>query len=459
MRSIKRRSLCSCVLLVLVASACAPHDVATVDVKPTAENRVDFDVVQNRDIDILFVIDDSLSMDSEQRSIARNFPRMIQRLQEVEGGLPNVHIGVISTDVGAGDYPSDGCSVAGKNGQLQSTPREPGCSPPSGAFISDVEDDDGNRQRNYAGDLAETFSCIARLGTNGCGFEQPLEAMRRALNRSNPSNTGFLREEALLAVIFITDEDDCSTENTAMFAPDTDPDGLLGPKRSFRCFEFGVSCDVANARDVGPRSDCRPRDDSPYMFQVQEYVDFLRGLKGADRKILVAGIIGNESPVGVSVDSDGFPALDYSCGTSGDDAQAVPPVRLAAFLRAFVDPAIATICDENLSSALDQIAEAIVLKLDASCVPGNLADLDATAPGIQPDCAVSETRPDTGETVLGVCDDMDQPERSSLTPCYVIAPDTDACGRTPTNLRVTVYRRPNETVPPDTRVVARCLGG
>jgi hypothetical protein len=49
------------------------------------------------------MIDDSGSMMQEQENLQRNFPRFIKILQEVRGGLPNVHIGVISSNVGAGN--------------------------------------------------------------------------------------------------------------------------------------------------------------------------------------------------------------------------------------------------------------------------------------------------------------------------------------------------------------------
>jgi hypothetical protein len=63
--------------------------------------------------------------------------------------------------------------------------------------------------------VAGAFSCIAQLGPDGCGYEQSLEAMYRALDPA--VNPGFIRDDAALAVLFITDEDDCSARDTSLY--------------------------------------------------------------------------------------------------------------------------------------------------------------------------------------------------------------------------------------------------
>ena len=66
------------------------------------------------------------------------------------------------------------------------------------------------RCRNFGeGDLADAMHDLTWVGMTGCGFEQPLEAMVRALD-DHPENAGFLRAGSLLAIWFYTDEDDCS---------------------------------------------------------------------------------------------------------------------------------------------------------------------------------------------------------------------------------------------------------
>ena len=86
--------------------------------------------------DILFVIDNSNSMGEEQTSLSTNFPNFINVLEGIEGGLPNVHLGVVSSNVGAGGQPISACTDDGDNGRLQGAPRIAGCTPPTGTCPS-----------------------------------------------------------------------------------------------------------------------------------------------------------------------------------------------------------------------------------------------------------------------------------------------------------------------------------
>jgi hypothetical protein len=81
---------------------------------------------------------------------------------------------------------------------------------------------------NYVIDETEhAFSCVATLAGGGCGIEQPLEAMKLALD-NHPDNVGFLRPLSHLAVVIIADEDDCSARDaTTLFDPE--PVDVMGP--------------------------------------------------------------------------------------------------------------------------------------------------------------------------------------------------------------------------------------
>jgi len=445
-----------------LASACIDRQVAAVDPDQSVEQFHDIPIQINRDVDILFVIDDSGSMEAEQISLAQNFHRFINVLETIEGGLPNVHIGVVSTDLGTGAYQI--CPGNGKNGILQSAPRA-GCtvSPPAGAFISDIKGDDGTRVTNYPDgqSLAETFSCIARLGTDGCGFEQPLEAMRRALNGSNATNAGFLRDGAYLAVIFITDEDDCSTEDTLMFDPNQNSlDDPLGFRSSFRCFDFGVVCEPDDPRTIGVKENCVPRADSEYMFDPAEYIDFLRELKGDPDLVLLAGIIGVPSPVRVELNSRSEPELAKSCGENPADPMsgAVPALRIESVLDAFAQQATKTsICDTDLSDALAKIAALLAAHIGTPCLEGNIADADPNEPGLQPDCEVALVRyPGTDreqQTKIPECDAPADPAASTNQPCYAFL-DEPKCADHETGLAVRLFP---EEQPASTDLYVRCL--
>ena len=61
-------------LLVTLVAACSSSSVVVGDLQEVTSLKA----VPNRDLDILFVVDNSPSMLEEQQSLAANFPRMIQ---------------------------------------------------------------------------------------------------------------------------------------------------------------------------------------------------------------------------------------------------------------------------------------------------------------------------------------------------------------------------------------------
>src|SRR5262249_13480780 len=204
----------------------------------------------NRDVDILLEVDNSQSMKPLQKKLLDNFPLFMQRLAEFPMGLPNVHIAVISSNMGAGrnDFPS--CSLGGDRGIFQSAraPNAPATCTATGlnpdqTFIIDTGSGTANHQTNYdpGKSIADVFTSIAALGDQGCGFEHQLASVSRALGADSfdaqgnpqppPENAGFLRKNAFLAIVIITNEDDCSAPpDSDLFNPSSctvnDP---LGP--------------------------------------------------------------------------------------------------------------------------------------------------------------------------------------------------------------------------------------
>src|SRR5882672_2595745 len=108
------------VLVATVLSAgCPNREVAAVDPNQQKEEKKLIPVGSNRNIDILFVVDNSGSMAQEQAALATNFPLFMAVLNAIQGGLPNVHIGVVSSNVGVGGYNIPGCTGMGDDGKLQ----------------------------------------------------------------------------------------------------------------------------------------------------------------------------------------------------------------------------------------------------------------------------------------------------------------------------------------------------
>ncbi|MDB4962079.1 MAG: hypothetical protein JWP01_2078 [Myxococcales bacterium] len=455
------------------ATGCPDRTISKVDTEQGRVEYKDIPVTVNRNVDILFVIDDSPSMADKQANLASNFPNFINVLNTIQGGLPDVHIGVVTSDVGTkgtqdaapgpsiGGIGSGGCSGTGKSGNLQIYG-----APVTSPYISDIASATmpGTRIKNYTGNLDTVFGQMATgAGAGGCGFEQHLEAMKRALN-SNPANAGFLRPDAYLAVIFIADEDDCSMSHSSMLGP---PSGALGTLQSFRCTRFGVTCDVGGAstdamNQVGTKSTCHPNESSAYLEKVGAYVDFLKKLKTDPTKVIVAGIMGVSEPFQVELrppSGSATPeqALRPSCSYQGATTlqTADPPARLKFFLDQFPNRnTFTSICQQDLSEGLALIAQLLKTVLGDPCIEGKLSDVDKEMPGPQYDCSVSDVtnvgRPNEMEDVLPQCN-----ATNTNTPCWRINVDTENCLLSDHfTLKI---ERGGVTPPPETHVIAYCV--
>jgi hypothetical protein len=453
MRSLRRFSLVAAGIAGLASlTGCPDREVSELDPiqDPVLDKSIPVNI--NRNLDILFVIDNSGSMLAEQQQLTANFPGFINVLQQIEGGLPDLHLGVVSSNVGAAGAQSvPGCPASGDDGNLLTGPPANTCASQfglQGSFISDIAQSNGTRMQNYTGDLAQLFTCMGSLGITGCGFEMHLESMYRALQPGK--NPGFYRAEAYLAVIFVADEDDCSTEMGAMFGdPNAGISSQLGPRTSFRCHEFGVRCaNDPNPRSLGPKTGCQPDTNSVYQYEVQRYIDFLRNLKTDPKLVIVAGIIGNFDSVSgdLTVAPDrrtndpNLPEVFRSCFTrdpNDADDGASPPVRLQSFLTAFPERnTFTTICNDNLADALIQIAELLKTAIGNPCIDKPLADRNPIIDGLQPECSVVDVlNPDAAsrsETVIPQCSQAIQTGAtcdpgSAGTPCWCIHPDSMSC--------------------------------
>jgi hypothetical protein len=295
-------------------------------------------------------------MEQEQQKLAAEFGRLVEGLRSWKLGpdrpdgppctpsdqrncrIPNVRIGVVSSDLGAGNYALDQCQGGGDGGRLQNKPHIAGCTPPSDPWISYT---DGATNIPGAGQspveqVKAAFQCIALLGTTGCGYEHQLESARRALDPNLPVNPGFLREDAFLAVVFITDEDDCSAAKPGLFDPSQKGlDDPLGPGTSFRCTEFGIRCDK-NGRQPGPRTGCVPGYD--WLHKVEDYVGFFRTLKKQPDRVMLFAIAGPTEPFEVGLEGQN-PVLKPSCQSKhgGEISFAVPAVRIASVVKGMAE--------------------------------------------------------------------------------------------------------------------------
>ena len=179
-------------------------------------------------VDLLFMIDNSNSMDAMQNELKAKFSQFFKPFMDLadKGTFADLHIGVVTSDYGAGATGAPGCTPSGlqgggDQGKLQGIGRKAAgtCVKPKGTnFIHYAFGPSGPSKSNLPGmqGLVETFTCMASVGSSGCGFEHQLESVYAALHNNIPDNQGsqndpgFVRDDALLVVVFLTNEDDAS---------------------------------------------------------------------------------------------------------------------------------------------------------------------------------------------------------------------------------------------------------
>ena len=317
-----------------------------------------------RDLDLLFMIDNSASMQEEQQNLIRNFPVLMDELKKIKGGLPNLHVAVVTSDLGAGSQPlsNGGCPRPGGDRGIFQT--KPACGLFSNAnFIVSADNGTSN---NFQGDIADVFRCAASVGTVGCGYEHQLQATRVALYESiTPENRTFLRRDAFLAIVLITDEDDCSADPSSdLFEDDASFPGTTG---SFRCAQVGHLCSGLAppvAEFQVPLASCT---DNPAgrLIKVKDVVDSIRALKAdPDRQIFAAGIFGwpvdDINPQYRYVRAPAGPngQIDYAAICQSANGSATAGLRLKRFVDSFgANSSFASICQNDFRPALQLIGQ------------------------------------------------------------------------------------------------------
>ena len=197
-------------LICVAATACGPSIRNNGD--DTGDDTVDAAPLPTGDgserkcekMDVLFVIDNSGSMGQEQTNLIANFPAFITVLNN--SGL-DYRVAVTTT---GRNYSYTMTTPIGSLPQSQS-------GGDNGAMLKPASCNMTKRWIDKTdADPSTTFSCVANVGTSGPSDEMPLSAMRDAFEErmADGTNMGFRRADALLAVVFLTDEEDCSYEQS-----------------------------------------------------------------------------------------------------------------------------------------------------------------------------------------------------------------------------------------------------
>ena len=402
-----------------------------------------FQQTLNREIDILFMIDDSPSMLPLQAKLLANFPVFMNVLKALPMGLPDVHIAVVSQNTGAGifDLPQYHCPFGGDYGQFQSQPTGTCTASPLMPGQTFLSASNNQTVKNYTGDISDAFTCIAQLGDQGCGFEGQLKAVRWALDPNNvpDGNQGFLRPEAYLAVILITNEDDCSVpdDSTLIDPTQTLMSDPLGPFWSFRCNEFGHLCNINGTLSPPPRGiamdlqGCVSNETSTgRLTHVADEIAFLKTLKPDPNQIMVAAITGPATPYSIELianpaTNENIANIVHSCmensGEYGD-----PSVRILQWVQAFGSNGLfLTICADSFAPALMTIATKLSMLLGPQCIDGTLRDGDPSTAALDPICTVTDSYVMQGQTITSAVASC--ASNNNTPPCWVLADDAMHC--------------------------------
>ncbi len=391
--------------------------------KSVVVERVRQDAVEN--VDLLFVIDTSSSMEREQAALAREIPRLVEVLttgnldDDPEAEFPPVrdlHVGLVSTDLGAAGETVDraACTGLGDDGELQLPAR---CGGDGNRYLSFRPADFSDAAREEAAaQFSESVRCAAGLGTGGCNFEQPLEAALKAITPSSCDaahcrflhgaghgdtlHAGFVREDSVLAIVILTDEEDCSAQSAALYQGELSNLRCLGRPEHLHPIERYVE-GFAAARPDNPRR---------LVFAAIAGAPLDRTVDTGDAGEFRSLLTDLESRPGVDPLCDGSmgepascPRPPFVCQSRGSDAQAPTRiVRVAEGLKARGASAVVqSICQDDFRPALDSVISQIVKALPP-CLP---RPLNPRANGTVP-CDVVETLPEgaacgEGRTDLG----------------------------------------------------------
>ncbi len=159
-------------MFLLTLAACSDYDYAELGM-----TEVFHQPEVHESADVLFVVDNSCSMAEEQERLSANFDAFVEVLS---ASYADFQIGVVTTDVA-------------DNGALQGA-----------VYTRDTPD------------LAEAFKQTILVGTDGTKDEKGFESAKRALI----NNPGFLRNDAALNLVFMSDEDDHSPALVSVYLQD-----------------------------------------------------------------------------------------------------------------------------------------------------------------------------------------------------------------------------------------------
>lgn len=318
-------------------------------------------------VDVLFVVED-YALPSAQQAMGVETPHFLEGLRTT--GFDDIRVGVVTTDMGVGGHAWFTCNEPffGDDGVLRQAADHGRCEEAFPRFLEFGDD---------ASAFEADMMCLLAQGTNGCGFEQPLEAMLKALSPSNAvdaageplrffegttghgdgANAGFLRPDAVLLVVVLMTEDDCSFSDPGLFD--------VGDPR----FEETVD---------------RCWDHPSALHPVSRYVDGLLALREHPSRIVYAPIAGvpvelvhsgfvtilDDPRMSGTPDPEEPHRISNACNAPGVGAS-LPARRLISVARDLAargaHGVIGSACQQSYETPVDDILAALSAAREATC--------------------------------------------------------------------------------------------
>src|SRR3954470_2405407 len=264
----RRQSL---LLLLVTASACQSYVAVPVQPATLVAVQQHSQVRVTTKADILFVVDDSLSMSQKQDRLAQALANFTAALDALDPPV-DYQAAVVTTSIFErfGACAPDGNSSAAA--QCSSDWGASGFACKRSACVRDFPDEAGQlrqaagapapvlrRRDATAAQFSQWLGEAIQAGSAGARQPQGLQAMKLALT---DGKNGFVRDGAKVVVAFVTDAEDCSDPAQRMSMLIKDAQGNIIDK-----------CAADSASTDGALTSLEP---------VAAYVNFLRALKDSD---------------------------------------------------------------------------------------------------------------------------------------------------------------------------------
>lgn len=366
--------------------SCQDYGFQQVPTSVVREKRFTQTISSSSEVDILFVMDNSRSMVGEQTAIGKSFERFAGVLEE-KFGKGKYRIAVITTGMESEDCqrcPADKPEVyscineTGENGRFQDR---------IGRNVGDTDDPKYEFRtdascRVITSDNKSCFYDKAKeegtvfVGVRGCGYEKGLEPMRKALSSPliDGLNSNFVRRNATLAVVVVTDEEDCGDNGDIN-------EGISGMSARI-CYYASKGIDH-NESTADPKG-------KPYaLTPVKEYYDFLIGLKGGQKSMVkfaaIIGVKDADNPSDTTIEYVGNGKVEEACttpGCSGSYCKASPGTRYVQLAEMFglnENGLVDTICQNDFSETMEELGTFVAcpreFRLSESILDPGLANI------------------------------------------------------------------------------------